>query len=108
MAKGKFILWFDEAGLKDSNRVGGKNSSLGEMYSKLKKSGVRVPNGFATTTDAYWHFLEKAGIRDDILGIIRFVGRDKSKIRKAAPRIRGMILRAPMPEDLEREIVDAY
>ena len=47
------IAWFSELGLADLDQVGGKNSSLGEMIRGLASAGVRVPNGFATTADAY-------------------------------------------------------
>ena len=61
----KNILWFEELGIKDVGMVGGKNASLGELYNNLVPKGVNIPNGFATTADAYFHFLEK-----DILNII--------------------------------------
>ena len=51
------IAWFDTIGIDDVGRVGGKNASLGEMYQRLACQGVRVPNGFATTADAYRMFL---------------------------------------------------
>ena len=53
-----FIRWFTDIGLADVTQVGGKNASLGELYRELAGSGVRVPNGFAITADAYWHFLD--------------------------------------------------
>jgi len=51
----KFTLWFDEIGIEDVPKVGGKNASLGEMYQELITKGVKIPNGFATTSDAYWY-----------------------------------------------------
>lgn len=53
----KYILWFDQLGMNDVERVGGKNASLGEMISHLSGAGVTVPGGFATTADAYREFL---------------------------------------------------
>src|SRR3989338_11272157 len=67
----KFILWFDELGIEDVPLVGGKNASLGEMYRKLGKKGVRVPNGFAITAHAYFHFIRTAKIDDDIERILK-------------------------------------
>ena len=52
------ILWFKTLGLNDVAQVGGKNASLGEMYQKLTGEGIRVPNGFAVTSDAYRYVLE--------------------------------------------------
>ena len=51
------VLWFSEIGLADLEQVGGKNSSLGEMVRNLSSAGVRVPDGFATTAEAYRRFL---------------------------------------------------
>jgi pyruvate,water dikinase len=51
------VLWFSDIGLADLEQVGGKNSSLGEMVSNLANLGVRVPDGFATTADAYRQFI---------------------------------------------------
>jgi pyruvate,water dikinase len=48
-----FIRWFSEIAIADVPLVGGKNASLGEMYGSISGSGVRVPNGFAITADAY-------------------------------------------------------
>ena len=66
MKKHPFVIWFKDLRIKDVPVVGGKNASLGEMYSQLTKKGVNVPNGFAVTAYAYHYFLEKAGVKDDI------------------------------------------
>ena len=58
MGNKPYILWFDEVGLSDLPVVGGKNASLGEMRKELTKSGVKVPNGFAVTVNAYHAFLD--------------------------------------------------
>jgi pyruvate,water dikinase len=68
MAAKKFALRFDEVSSKDTDRVGGKNAALGEMIRTLKKQGVRVPDGFATTADAFRLFVrenkvEKSGLK---------------------------------------------
>lgn len=59
----EYVLWFDQVGMGDVERVGGKNSSLGEMISNLANAGVSVPNGFATTADAYREFLRYSTLR---------------------------------------------
>jgi len=61
-----YILWFDQLGMSDVERVGGKNASLGEMISNLAGAGVSVPNGFATTAHAYREFLAHEGLADRI------------------------------------------
>ncbi|MCX8138220.1 MAG: hypothetical protein N3E46_00870, partial [Gemmataceae bacterium] len=53
----RWIRWFQELGLSDVGLVGGKNASLGELYRELTPVGVRVPNGFAVTAEAYRHIL---------------------------------------------------
>ena len=51
--KGRFIRWFEKVGLEDLPLVGGKNASLGEMYRELTPQGIKIPNGFAITSEAY-------------------------------------------------------
>ena len=65
------VLWFEDLGRGDVARVGGKNSSLGEMVRTLGKKGVKVPAGFATTADAYWRFLEANGFEASMTGAAR-------------------------------------
>ena len=55
----KFIRWFDQIKAQDVSIVGGKNASLGEMYSNLTSKGINVPNGFATTAEAFFLFYRK-------------------------------------------------
>ena len=62
----QFVLKFSEISIKDIPLVGGKNASLGEMYTRLTKKGIIVPNGFAITANAYWHFLQTTGLATKI------------------------------------------
>jgi hypothetical protein len=57
-----YLIWFENLGMGDVGKVGGKNASLGEMISQLTAQGVSVPGGFATTADAYREFLAHAGL----------------------------------------------
>ena len=59
-APSRYVRWFDGVRLEDVPLVGGKNASLGEMYRSLAASGVRVPNGFALTAEAYTNTLSQA------------------------------------------------
>lgn len=105
----KFILWFDEVGISDVSLVGGKNASLGEMYRKLAKKGVKVPNGFAITARAYQYFIENSGVGKKLYGVLRNVDvRNVRKLSVAGQRARELILHASLPVDLEREIENAY
>ena len=103
------ILWFDSIGMTDLPQVGGKNASLGEMISNLSELGVRVPGGFATTADAYRRFLEHDGLRDRIREAIASLDTDDvSRLALVGTEIRGWVTEHPLPEDLERDIRDAY
>ena len=61
-----FVLFYQDITLKDVAVVGGKNASLGEMMSILSKKGVRVPDGFALTSYAFWYFVEKNNLYDKL------------------------------------------
>ncbi len=107
--KKPFILWFKEIGIKDVPIVGGKNASLGEMYRHLTPKGVKVPNGFAITAEAYKHILKEAGIEQAIKDVLE--GLDTHNItdlKKRGKKVRDIILKAPFPKDLEDDIINAY
>ena len=105
----RFILWWDELSIDDVGLVGGKNASLGEMYRKLTKKGVRIPNGFAITSYAYQYLLKTAGIEQKIKDTLR--GLNVKNIHALAERgrkVRDIIYHAEFPEDLRAEIYNAY
>ncbi len=105
----KYIRFFNELHMKDVSIVGGKNASLGEMYQQLTDKGVKVPNGFATTAQAYWHYLEYNGLKDDIASIL--AGLDKSNLDSLAScglKIRDLLAHAKMPPDFEEEVLLSY
>jgi len=108
----KFILWFSKISNKDVSLVGGKNASLGEMYSELTQKGVRIPNGFAITAEAYKYYIKKNNLEDEIRQILKTLNKKKMKnveyLTKRAAEIRGLISRAKMPTDLELKILNAY
>ncbi|MEM9587407.1 MAG: phosphoenolpyruvate synthase, partial [Planctomycetota bacterium] len=103
------IRWFDQVGMQDVAIVGGKNASLGEMYRQLTPRGVRVPNGFATTADAYRQFLGESGLDAKIEQILSGMNiADVSSLQHHGAIIRHMILETPLPDALSHAIVDAY
>lgn len=105
----KFILWFDQVGIGDVALVGGKNASLGEMYTTLVPKGIRIPNGFAVTAYAYRYFIEKAGLIDFIKQtLLGLDTNDVKKLQKVGKTIREKIVKADLPEDLKVEIREAY
>ncbi len=104
-----YIRWFEAIGIEDIPSVGGKNASLGEMYRALTGKGVRVPNGFAVTADAYWYFLRQAGLDRRIREILDGLDtRDVEDLQKRGRLTRQAILQAELPEDLALAIVTAY
>jgi pyruvate,water dikinase len=103
------ILWFEEIGIDDIPRVGGKNASLGEMVRELAAKGVKVPNGFAITAEAYRSFLREVRldqiIRETLEGLDTG---DLENLRQRGLKIRQAIVSANLPMELEQAITDAY
>lgn len=103
------IAWFADLGLHDVETVGGKNASLGEMVQHLSKAGVRVPDGFATTADAYRRFLSHEGLADRINAVLTDLDvEDTRALALAGSQIRESVEQQPFPEDLESDIRAAY
>ncbi|MCJ7786836.1 phosphoenolpyruvate synthase, partial [Patescibacteria group bacterium] len=105
----KYILWFKEISKKDVPLVGGKNASLGEMFSQLTGKGINVPDGFATTSFAYWYFLKKNGLLPKLKTIFKKLNvKDIKSLQKTGKQARNLILKSEFPEDLKKEIIKAY
>jgi pyruvate,water dikinase len=104
-----FVKRFEEIRIDDIASVGGKNASLGEMYRELGPVGVRVPDGFAITADAYRHFMSETGLDGRITQALRGLDtRDVEALRATGSGIRQAILSAELPIDLQDAIVAAY
>lgn len=105
----KYILWFKEIFIKDVSLVGGKNASLGEMFSKLTKKRINIPDGFAITARAYWYFLKQNKILPRLEELFKGLdARDIKKLQQVGGEARKLILRAEFPNDLKKEIIKAY
>ncbi len=105
----EYILWFDQLGMADVERVGGKNASLGEMISNLSGVGVTVPGGFATTAHAYREFLSHEGLNDRINDkLARLDVDDVKALAEAGKTIRQWIIDTPLPPGFEAALRDAY
>ena len=105
----KYVKKFNEIKIEDVAKVGGKNASLGEMYSSLSKAGVKVPNGFATTSDAYWLLLEQNKLKEKIKSILSTLDiKDMKNLETRGKKIRKLILGAKLPITLENEIKESY
>ncbi len=104
-----FIKWLRDIRLEDVPRVGGKTASLGELYGELGAAGVRVPDGFAVTADAYRALLDGNGLRDRLGAILKGVsGEDVTALATAGAELRRLVESAPLPPGLEDAIVSAY
>ncbi|WP_028651803.1 phosphoenolpyruvate synthase [Nocardioides halotolerans] len=114
MSESVNVRWFSDLGMADLEQVGGKNASLGEMVSQLADLGVRVPDGFATTSDAYHRFIGtdvdgRGGLAERISGLLD--GLDTDDVRRLAEvgrEIRSAVVEQEFPADLEADIREAY
>jgi pyruvate,water dikinase len=107
--KYKYVRFFKEIGVDDVALVGGKTSSLGEMYRKLTPQGVKVPNGFAITASAYRYILDKANAWDALhKALDRIDANNMADLANRARQARAIVYGAPIPDDLRQEILSAY
>lgn len=105
----KFILWFNQIGIKDIPIVGGKNASLGEMYRNLSRKGINVPNGFAVTAQAYKYLLRESRALPALKKVLRGLDvTDINALAQAGKQAREIILNCQIPKELEKEIIKAY
>jgi len=105
MQRGRYVIPFSELRMTDIASVGGKNASLGEMLSQLAEEGIRVPDGFATTADAFREFLGDAGLVEKINARLHALDVDDVKALAATgAEVRRWVEEAPLPQKLESEI----
>ncbi|WP_455198814.1 phosphoenolpyruvate synthase, partial [Kaarinaea lacus] len=103
------VISFESLGMSDVPQVGGKNASLGEMISSLSSVGVKVPDGFATTADAFQRFLKHKDLGDRINDLLAKLNVDDvTALAETGKTIRNWMVETPFPEDLEKDIRDAY
>ncbi|MCO5210598.1 MAG: phosphoenolpyruvate synthase [Caldilinea sp.] len=104
-----WVRWFSELSIDDVPKVGGKNASLGEMIRELAPKGIRIPDGFAVTADAYRAFLRYNELEEQIHDILRDLDtHDVSDLMKRTGQVRRLILLGEFPPDMEQEIVEGY
>ncbi|MBL4816113.1 phosphoenolpyruvate synthase [Shewanella sp.] len=105
----QYVLWYQELGMGDVNKVGGKNASLGEMISNLANAGVQVPGGFATTSYAFNEFLEQSGLNQKIYDILDILDVDDVKaLATAGAQIRQWVIDTPFHPEFEQAVRDSY
>ena len=104
-----YIRWFENIGSKDVLVVGGKNASLGEMISNLKDEGIRVPDGFAITAEAFWKYIETNDLKEKIkFHLENLKNGDKTLEFKVGKSIRNLFLQGSFPEELAEAIRKSY
>ena len=103
----KFVLWFNEIGKHDVSKVGGKCANLGEMVSK---TDVPVPPGFAITSAAYDFFVKRNNLAQRIDSELKKVKdpNDTEKLNEVGKKVREMIIKAKIPRELEKAILESY
>ncbi len=117
--KQKYILWFKEISKKDVPLVGGKNASLGEMINrfaklktkneKLKTEPINIPNGFATTSHFYWHYLEENKLLPRLKEIFKDIDiKNLENLQQKGKAARVLILKSDFPTNLKKEVINAY
>ena len=103
------IKTFKEIGISDIASVGGKNASLGEMYNKLSSSGITIPNGFATTSDAFWLFLQENKIKNRLQNILKGLDTERfSNLSEIGLKARKLITDSNFSEAFSEAIYAAY
>ena len=108
MSEKPLIIWLNELRREDGAKVGGKNSSLGEMIANLESQGIAVPGGFATTADAYWHYVDSNDLRSKIADTMQDLKSDHSNLAKIGQKVREMLEHAEVPPALAEEVKRAY
>ncbi|SFP80664.1 phosphoenolpyruvate synthase [Parafilimonas terrae] len=104
-----YIKKFNETGIDDVASVGGKNASLGEMYNKLSSKGIRVPDGFATTSYAFKKFLEANGITGALQQVLSSLDKKNySNLDEISAKARALMANAKMPDEIATEIIQHY
>ena len=105
----EYVLSFDEVSIKDIDRVGGKNASIGEMLGALTRLGIRVPRGFATTADAYRDFLSQGGLAERINAELAALDvEDVTALAASGARIRQWVLETPFAPALQQAVLGRW
>lgn len=105
----RYTLNFSEIDMKDINRVGGKNASLGELFNSLRSKGVGVLDGFATTADAYRSLLAEGQLEYELRSLMSdFDHEDVEELKRRGHAARLAILDLPLPKELRDAVIAAY
>lgn len=104
-----YILPLNKVNMRDIKIVGGKNASLGEMIQHLSQLGIKIPEGFAITTNAYKDFLKQNNLNQQISKLLaKLKVKNYRQLKKTSIKIQHLILNTPLPKKLIREIKHHY
>ncbi len=104
-----YIKKFNQISINDVSIVGGKNASLGELISSLSSKGICVPDGFATTSSAFWYFMTQNDLLEPIKQLMADLDRGSFiNLRETGAKARQLMMKAVMPADLKAAISVAY
>jgi pyruvate,water dikinase len=105
---GPYVRDFETLVRSDGAIVGGKNASLGEMITALHGQKIPVPRGFATTSSAYWKYVDANGIRDKMAALVADWQLGKSSLSETGQAIRRLFLYGTWPRDILHAIQESY
>lgn len=108
MSTTTYLQWFEEVDNSDVGVVGGKNASLGEMLQQLKQEGIQVPDGFATTAEAYWKFIEANDIQEKLSSALEQLHDGSKTLDQAGKAIRRLFTQSKFPREIDEAIRKAY
>jgi pyruvate,water dikinase len=104
----RYVRWLDDLNMEDIQEVGGKNAALGAMIQELKDQGVRVPDGFATTSAAYWEVIKRNGLDHEFTSLLQDLSQGRKRLAEVGRAIRNRILQAEWPEEIESAVRETY
>jgi pyruvate,water dikinase len=107
-ANGKYVCWYSDLKIEDVPQVGGKNASLGELLSSLTSAGVRVPDGFATTSEAFREFVSFNKLEEKMKGELDALASGEQPLSKTGRAVRLLLRSGEFPEAIDEEIRAAY
>ena len=104
----KLVYPFKELDKTKGNEVGGKNASLGEMFKALKSKGINVPDGFATSADAYWRFIRENNIEESLRETLSELRKDDENLKEVGARCRKLVMDGEIPAEVKDHIIDGF
>jgi pyruvate, water dikinase len=104
----RYVRWFEELTVSDVPLVGGKNASLGELVRNLRAEGVRIPDGFATTADAFRLYLEANTLTEKVAALLDEWQDGRASLQATGAKVRRLVAAGTIPEDVAHEVTDAY